>query len=340
VNIYDTSEAYQHLRLLESPILAKRLLVHREDPDATSHSFTLSSYISQARHFLQCAESSDLRVRPLLLYYGLLQLAKATILVYLPHQDHTLESQKHGLSIPRLKKQTHYWKNNIWVQHHGVFGDWLLAQATAEGIQDSISSLEKLPISVSQLWACIPEAAPILSVLGIQSRTTCIQAAQINSNQHITLTVDRRWASQCKLTMDECAKFAHDVYTQQAPESNLEIHWLSSSEINCPQIDVNNQMDASILAHHPWANLKRQHSVYWSIPPLPSARLSSTALAEPFIHFMLLFQASMLARYDAEQWSELLCDEMTPEALLIELLCSLANKLLPVYFANQLHIPL
>ncbi|MCY0874701.1 MAG: YaaC family protein [Firmicutes bacterium] len=325
---------WEQLRVLESPIMSKRYLEELDGGHDVMNSFALSAYISQARHFFESARDSASVIKPLLLYYGMIQFVKAYILVRLPNRAMRAESQKHGLAIPRRKHPLPYWKQIIWTQPNGVFVEWLRATGALATEAAHAHFANKQPMPIGDLWSCLPEAVPLLPALGLTARCTrtAIYGAQ-ETNRSLSMQVARSWPANCGLTIEECEK---RIASQLPDQCLVHFDWLSEQH-ELTKLDKSNPSPL-LLAHHPLLCLPRVSGQWLMISPLPLPLLEEVSLPEPMIHFALLFQLSMMLRYEGEAWAELLGDGHTIEAILVERLCDLVEETTPAYFADALHI--
>lgn len=334
VNFSHCAKEWQKLRQLESPLLSKKFLQGLDNGQEVLSSFTFSAYLAQARQFFAAADVSPLQIRPLLLYYGVMQFAKACILARMPQRAARLEAQKHGLATLRRKRPTPYWDQTVWIQPNGVFMEWLRATQPADPALIDAHLLHKQPMPVRALWACLPDISDILDGLAIGARCAPIKGFAEQHERLITLEIPRTLATHAGLTSAECERLVAqglpDHYTARFVWQNADhAQNVQSEEDKDPTIE-------EILLAHPLACLPRQSGLWFFISPLPVAVVQEISLPEPFIHFALLFHLSMLLRYEGEVWTELVGDGTTLEALLIEHLCDLVTQTLPAYIVKLL----
>ncbi len=400
---FDETQAWRSLRLLENAVFAKHVLqrLHgsRNGSDSLQESaFNLSAHVAQARSFFDAAGRVPFTSQPLLFYYGILNFAKALIILATPSKVRKLEAHKHGVSSQKRKRVKYdYMSDTVVIQPTGVFLDWYAAVANlemdfvktsntnqeaalepssdraAEGnslkagdshherafvrsgdIQpDSRATLGKLPLRISELWRAIPEAKEVLQVLNITSRCGPFHCWANNQGRY-TVTVERSWLQNCGLTVDEgktavkaLAYQAQSVDDVSVVQSLDHTHRLVGSFSNdyiysgkpYEPVPGPGIITYSPLYRHKWATMPRISpdltGVKWlCIPPLPIHLISSMTLGEPFIHYLLLFHLSMLQRYDAEQWLDLIGDSTTQESILIERLCDATRRYFPSFVAQ------
>lgn len=98
------SKSWMTLSNYESNDLVKRRYgeLHGREPNA-AHAREMRSSMAQAREYFLSAGSSDRIVKPLLLYYGVLSLARAAIMFLGARREATL-AQSHGLSAKEWQR--------------------------------------------------------------------------------------------------------------------------------------------------------------------------------------------------------------------------------------------
>lgn len=326
--ILDDSLWRQIVRRVESPSYAVSVLATAYQqlgftPPKSSiieASFAMSSAVVQMTSYFVAANSIALGSRPILLYYGMLHLAKAVAIIANPYYGDTLESQKHGLSIRRKKGRYEYFKDRVFIQKNGVFLDWYtsLQQLTkvwpisgmAVYANDSAEHLAHASLPVMELWRCLPDLSLLLSIIGKSTRCTHICPSDVDEALSHPLHHIERLAQNVGLEAQTLQQHLQQFYY---PSSNI----------------------------HAWACIDRNHSLPSSaepqfsicVPPLSPILLNDFSFPEPLVYFALLFQLSMLQRYEPMEWVSLTNDPMSMEYMIIEILSDNTLSLTPYLFA-------
>lgn len=95
----NSAEAWAVLRNYESKELVRRLYQERHDRDASAGlAREISCAIGQAREYFKNARTADPIVKPLLLYYGVMNLARGAIMFLAVNRREATLSPRHGLS--------------------------------------------------------------------------------------------------------------------------------------------------------------------------------------------------------------------------------------------------
>ncbi len=324
----------QTVRRVESPSYAVRILTTAYQqlgftPPKSSvieASFAMSSAVAQMQAYFLAAQSVALNSRPILLYYGMLHLAKAIAIIANPYYGDTLESQKHGLSIRRKKGRYEYFKDRVFIQKNGVFLDWYSSlhiitkvwplPGMAVCANASIEDLAHASLPVIELWRCIPDLAPLLSITGKSSRCISLYLSDVN-NATITATSSPQ--------LPHIERLAQEIGL--AP--NMALQYLQ--QFYYPATNI-----------HAWACIDRPHllshgtdpDLIICVPPLSATLLRDFSFPEPLVYFALLFQLSMLQRYEPMEWVSLTNDPMSMEYMIIEILCDNTLSLTPYLFSH------
>jgi len=315
---------YEVLRPLEIPVIARR---HIKDLGLgaqrveTDHAFLLSSLIQQARRFYEAAGKTPIHVRPLLVYYGMLHLAKAVVLLRDPDAITTVESQKHGIATPRTRRAQPYWRQKVCIQPNGVFPSCLRSVISEYRDPEPSPIPYKEPLPLSSLWACLPDIENMSAALDIVPRWTRLTVADA-SGQWL---IPHGWAGRCGLTEEEVTvalgRWHHNGWYEGARGKKR----AREGDETTPD-----------RSSHPWLNLSRGPDRYATIPPYAAPIAATAILPEAFVICLILFHASMLVRYDAETWTDLVGDSRAPEHWMFEQLCHTATVCTPPYFAGLL----
>ena len=79
-------------------------------------------YIKQGREYYHAASSSNILVKPLLFYYGMVSLLKAVILTMDPMYPSHTKVLQHGITSRKLKKSEYsFSEDEVKVQKDGLF---------------------------------------------------------------------------------------------------------------------------------------------------------------------------------------------------------------------------
>lgn len=118
---------YTYLRNLENSQGYLRACYEKLDmPEAVPKSFENSSrfmyYLEEGEVFLQEAKRVDIRLQPLLYFYGLVHLLKACLLTSRPDYPESTSMLAHGVSARKRKKKDYtFLQDEVKIQQNGLF---------------------------------------------------------------------------------------------------------------------------------------------------------------------------------------------------------------------------
>ncbi len=288
-------------------------------PDSKKKSYhnctAFNSYIEQGITFLDQAGKSPLNIQPILLFYGLVFLIKACILTVDPSYPESSSVLAHGVSTRKRKKQNYlYLQDEVKIQKNGLFphlSDKMFHMKHLEGIKLKIEALLKeIPelLSFFQKW---------------NAEKYGIKIEKIGDHYCISEEV----LDYFNMTKERLKHFLHT-------KSNIDLNF---TEIN------------SLLAF----SLKDEKSGRKEILPFRFHILEQTYyliknskdisfFPELSIHYLLLYHLSMLARYEAEWWTELIHHKPSIEYPLIVCYINITFQKIPFLISELIfrHHPL
>ncbi len=234
-------------------------------------------YLEHAKTYYEQANISPLSIKPILLFYGYVQLLKACLLTLDPNYPESTSLLAHGVTTRKRKKQQYdFLKDEVKVQKNG------LLPCTAEKLFH-ITQLEGEKFTMETLIREIPE----------------MQSSYLFSKKNFeTLIPNGRGFLLPKSILDDykmtSSRFLSFIQTKSRRAFTLqEVSdglLLEPSEIlvyNSPS-PIHYHIDSQIFM----LSLNKNSNGY--------------LLPELISHYLLLYNLSMIARYETEWWSELL----------------------------------
>lgn len=303
--------------MLETETTVRRFLEekyrrkNRESPerDAFRAAHSLIHHVKQARALYKAARDSDIFIRPLLAYYGLMNLAKAWVLSEDPDYPRTTSVLKHGLSTRKRKPASFsLFREEIRIQREGLFP--LLATIAGEGgcmgerwsIQTLFSLLPELQDSYRQLF----REATLFPIAWIESDPAwMIVEEAVLDRLHLTprglaQSLERhRHPASTSFSTDETYTKDGKVYVK-----------ISHPEPAVP---------------HPWIREDVGGNRYLAVHPNRPQWLP----AEILVHYILLFSLSMLCRYETPLWGEMIHGWASEEGVLVQEFLQLTQRKSP-----------
>ena len=271
------------------------------------------SYIENGLLYFKQVDSNPIQLKPLLLYYGFTHFLKACLLIVDPLYPQTTAVLSHGVSTRKKKKQQYeFLYDEIKIQRHGLFTH------TAEKIF-KISQLENEKIAMADLLMELPELVCLFKRL--KNKNTC---AKVHFNE--------------KKTIAYVPEYVLDHYKMTADRFKEHI----KSKWHIPIMDIQN--DGTMLSVHfeqmyqPLAgNLPFRFNIQTGNYYLSLQKEGlATALPDLLILYLLLYNLSMISRYETEWWSDLFKEMPFYDLPFINSLLKIAELKVPLLVSEWL----
>ena len=247
-----------------------------DNPEQKSYEncYAFLYYLEHGQIYYQQAEKAPLILKPILLFYGLVHLIKACILTVDPAYPETTSVLAHGVSTRKRKKQNYqFFQDEVKLQKNGLFP--FLSEKMFH-----MKQLEGDKITMEELLELIPELDDLFMVHESKSTFTPIYT------QHRQLVVPEKILDHYHMTEDRLKEFL-------TTKSGNQIEF--SSEGLMFQINKSSFTGISPIKF----NLESSSYV------LPLKKENLFLFPELMVHYLLLYNLSMIARYETEWWSEL-----------------------------------
>ena len=235
-------------------------------------------FIEYGERYYRHAASADTELKPILLFYGMIQLLKACLLTLDPNYPGDTHVLAHGVTS-RKRKKRHYafMQDEVKGQKNGLFEYFSRKMFHVKQIEGEKYRME-------ELLALIPEISLLFEQL--LGRTTCYQMIPLTPT---SFTIQSCILDSLNMTIDR-----FESYLQQ--QGNAKIKVLSQNrEFITLHVDeglTSDLMDAPFLS--------TQYGLY-----LPSERAQYNPIAEVMAHYLVLYNLSMICRYETEWWGDL-----------------------------------
>jgi hypothetical protein len=269
----------------------------------------LIHHVKQARALYHSARVSDIAIRPLLAYYGLMNLVKAWMLSVDPEYPGTTSVLKHGLSTRKRKPACFaLLQEEIRVQREGLFP--MLASVIGEGdrtgerlsVRTLFSLLPDLQDSYRQLF----REATLFPIAWLERETSWMIVEEI--------VLDRFHLTPRGLA-EALNRHRHLTGASFLTEATI---------VRDKKVYLRLSKTGSILPH-PFIREDTAGNHYLLVYPHRPSWLP----AEILVHYMLLFSLSMLCRYDPAIWGEIMHGLGSEEMVLIQEFLQLTQRKSP-----------
>ncbi|WP_137744903.1 YaaC family protein [Robertmurraya siralis] len=235
-------------------------------------------YLEHGKVYYEQGKHSPLIIQPILLFYGLIHLIKACILTVDPNYPETTSVLAHGVSARKRKKQHfHFFQDEVKFQKTGLFP--FLANKLFH-----MEHLEGDKISMGNLFKQVPELNSLLLFLdGVPSFTNVYHEGN-------RFFIPKRVLDFFHMTENRFLDFFSEKAVEEYHFKRLENGFIVF-EKNEKKGDFNYTPLKYNLAEQTYA--------------LPLTKENGFVFHELLVHYLLLYNLSMIARYETEWWSEL-----------------------------------
>ncbi|WP_054636238.1 YaaC family protein [Thalassobacillus sp. C254] len=262
----------------------------------------LSHYWKLGRLLFEQADSSPLALQPLLYFYGFVDLLKGTVLLYDPHYPSSSHVLAHGVSTRKRKKRSYcFLDDEVKIQKNGLFSHTASVMFHMKHVEGEKWSMGHLLLQIPELYELFTFIHNYPPLLTVEFHP---EFFEIKSQQPIGQTERenvKEWIS--KKEMKAVLK-----------EEGSSVLSYSSSLIE------NSAFKKTLLQDH--------ENRYYLLPDVEK----HTGLHELLVHYLLLYNLSMICRYETEWWGELITHQTTSDFSFIKAYLALVREKVPFLF--------
>ncbi|SFA54666.1 YaaC-like Protein [Parageobacillus thermantarcticus] len=322
--MFDCGNISNKFIVFHSADIAQQLLrqcyVKQKRKDAVQKSYAncypFLYYLEHGQNFYSTARHAPLSIKPVLLFYGMVQLLKACLLTVDADYPESTSVLAHGVSTRKRKKQGYeFFDDEVKVQKNGLFTHFSekmfhVKQSAGEKFR-MITLLQRI-CELHQSFAIFNnEKILSIEIIHNSSRNTIAIPIEILDHYHMSLNrfihyIEHEW------------RFSKATFVKE------EDHFIHI-EIQSPLQPIG----CEPLMFHLNGTYR-----------IPTKREKIFMLPEVIAHYLLLYNLSMISRYETEWWSELLhAYSSNAYTLIVQFLSLTAEKvplLLYEYLTKQL----
>jgi YaaC-like Protein len=293
----------------------EKLCIQDSNGKSFDNTYGFIYYIEHGKKYYVLADQAPAELKPVLLFYGMTQLMKACILCTDPDYPDSSSVLAHGLSTRKRKKRSYeFFNDEVKVQKTGLFNHFCEKLFHMKHIEG-----EKF--MMSHLLKTLPE-------LGLLYK-------QMTGSIH-QIKMDKESSNSYSLTV-EAADFLHMSserfmeYINSTFSSKIKIEILNRS---AKDYQVLVKGDIKPFNCFPLSYHLAEKTYYF---PVDRDLIQMPELNELMVHYVLLYNLSMISRYDTEWWSELFHTYTSEELPFINQFLNLTSLKIPYLFGQLLH---
>jgi hypothetical protein len=270
-------------------------------------------YIEHGKKYYTLADQAPSELKPVLLFYGMTQLMKACILCMDPEYPDSSSVLAHGLSTRKRKKRSYeFFNDEVKVQKTGLFNHFCEKMFHMKHIEG-----EKF--MMYHLLKTLPELGPLFKQM-----TGSFYQIRMNKNVNNTFSLSGEAADLLHMSDERFAEYMNGIFS-----SNMIIELNDSNNYQIVIKDNLHPFNCFPLNYH-----LAENTYYF---PVDRELLQMPVLNELMVHYVLLYNLSMISRYDTEWWSELFHTYTSHELPFINQFLNVTAQKIPYLFGRLLH---
>jgi hypothetical protein len=252
----------------------QKLKLDNPEQKSYENGYAFLYYLEHGQIYYEQAEKSPLIIKPILLFYGLVHLIKACILTVDPSYPETTAVLAHGVSTRKRKKQNYlFFQDEVKLQKNGLFP--FMSEKLFH-----MKQLEGEKVIMEELLQLIPELDDLFYLL-VGKRT--FDELQ---KQHEYLIIPETILDHFHMTRERFKEFFASKFKREVDFSSDGLSFL---------------MNESYLTEISPLSFNLENNSY----NIPLTKGDFFNFPELLVHYLLLYNLSMIARYETEWWSEL-----------------------------------
>lgn len=230
-------------------------------------------YLTHGKNYYESALQAPLSIKPVLLFYGMIQLVKACILSLDPKYPETTAVLAHGVTTRKRKKQNYeFIDDEVKIQKNGLF-----TQIASTLFQKEYTDGEKY--NMYHLLKRIPELE------GLLPKNDRLLQIKVENN---SVTIPNTILDSLHMTQDRFSTFLKAFLKED------DVHLLNNNQ-SFLYYKVQHRVSAPYI-----------YNLFDDSYFLPKTREDFTNFPELLIHYLLLYNLSMICRYETDWWGDLL----------------------------------
>ncbi|MFC0525941.1 YaaC family protein [Pontibacillus salicampi] len=267
-------------------------------------------YLEHSQTYYDQARQAPLMIQPVLYFYGMGQLLKAYLLTECPDYPENSSVLAHGVSTRKRKKQQYsFLEDEVKIQQKGLFPSVAKHLFHVEQFP-----MEKLPMH--DLLNRIPEMEPLFQLSKGKNNTYFLgKVTATEWSIPNTILDDYNWT----LSYFEKGMKRASSLIQRIEENSNHIRIY----LNKPLDDLN----------HPFFYYDHHNEGY----AIPQNRQLFHPFPEILCHYLMLYNLSMICRYETEWWGEQLHSFSSEDIIFIKSFLRITEQKIPLLIAHGFH---
>lgn len=284
--------------------------INEQDVEAKSYQNynALLYYLDHGRKFYEIGHKVELFAKPVLYFYGLTHLLKACLLTKRPNYPESTVLLSHGVTSRKRKKRNYtFMSDEVKVQINGLF----------PYLSKHLYSINPVPfdkIQMVDLFSLIPEMQTFFSFQGTEKMVV------VGSKDSPILQFPTTILDYYHITKDA---FLNRIKPYLSVIKHMEER----------QSVITVQLEERLESFNgPFYKHMDDDKIYF-----PLHREHFLPISDVMIHYLLLYNLSMLCRYEAEWWGDLLSSKPEMDYPFILQFLDITAKKIPKILEDELY---
>lgn len=265
-------------------------------------------FLKHGENFFLQANQSPHAIQPMLLFYGISQLIKACLIIIDPEYPSTSSVLAHGVSSRKRKKQQyHFLKDEIKIQRNGLFSH----------VANKLFQIHHLEAEKYSMEFLLKQIAEMNEVFVFHhSKNYFVHVDLIKDH----LIIPDHLAQQFHMSPKRLAEYLKERFSYEIATSSKQDQVLLKSR------NPINSFNCMPFSYH-----IEEGKFY-----LPTSREILSNIPELLVHYLLLYNLSMISRYETEWWYDLLLGASNDDYPFILRYMEIAKRKIPYFILDFL----
>ncbi|AJG78158.1 YaaC family protein [Bacillus thuringiensis] len=274
-------------------------------------------YLEHGKNYYELYKVAPFSIQPMLLFYGISQLFKACLLTIDPNYPESTTVLAHGVTTRKRKKQGYqFLEDEVKVQKNGLFTH------VAEQLFH-MKHLESEKFNMLDLMGNIPELQNLFRYS--QRGATLYKIDSPNTNE---LSFSVNILDRLHMTTERFSRYIESICKH-----------LSIQHVPGKTSTSNVLFTAPIQSWNPIYSTPLYYEYLadtYYLPLTTDPRNPKPALPELLVHYLLLYNLSMISRYETDWWYDLLGSYGSEDYPFIYQFLTISAQKVPYYISSFL----
>ena len=283
-------------------------------------------FIKQSREYFLSAEKSNILVKPLLIYYGMMNLMKAVVLTKDPTYPNNTGVLRHGITARKLKKNNYqFHEDEIKIQKEG-----LLPLFYTLTTQQPVEKIEGQKYKIKELLSLLPELLDSYKKSFHEQKIFPIKELTISEKGFYKFLISSEVLAHYRGNKNELLSELNTYSSDPKSLFSYDRFHLNSDSLAL--IYEKEETDHQFIwIDHPMIKFDFKGDYYFK--PIIESRF---LLSNLIMYYMVMFNLGMLCRYETELWGEIIFSFSSEDMYIINEFLNISLRTFPNLILNEL----